>query len=259
MSKIMIENHVDVYEHFREFKPKHKKFIQRWAALTNLIYKARITYAKGARKDLEVIRDKDYPHIYVLNHRGNWDGYIFLSVFYQIARYDLGNIRGLVTVLCFENIFMSRIYRGAGLIPVFLKTHLVKARHHRSHPERLQLVSAANESMFNCLTYIQTKHRQKIFIYPEGTFNKGAPDTLLPVRKGAAEIARRVARADEPVAITTIGVAYSKKNQRIINPRRASVFVGRPIFVEPSMTTEEITDLIRVRLLSSVKKAVTLY
>jgi 1-acyl-sn-glycerol-3-phosphate acyltransferase len=209
--------------------------------------------------EMDSIRDRDCHHIYILNHRNDWDGYIFLSVFRQIAQYDIGNIRGMVTVLCFENIFMSRIYRGAGLIPVFLKAHLVKSKRHRNHPERLELVPAANESMFNCLTYIQTEHRQKIFIYPEGMFNTGAPDTLLPVRKGAAEIARRVAELDGPVAITTIGVAYGKKKRRIVNPRNTSVFVGRPIFVEPGMTTDEITELIRIRLLSSVKKAVALY
>ncbi|MCA9328061.1 hypothetical protein KDA14_06030, partial [Candidatus Saccharibacteria bacterium] len=71
-SEIMVENYENVYEHFRDY-PLNKKGIQRLFAFADFLFKARVNYAKGARKDLDLIRDNDYHHIYIFNHRGNWD------------------------------------------------------------------------------------------------------------------------------------------------------------------------------------------
>lgn len=257
MRDVTIENYEKVYDYFRDFK-QSPKFARRWYAFTGIVFKPRIHYAKGARKDLDLIRDNDHHHIYVFNHQDDWDGYVFFSALGKIAPYDVGKIRGMATSQCFESPF-PQAFRNTGYIPVFLKAYYAKARRHKSHPERLALIPAASQAMFKCFADIMTMHRQKFFVCPEGMYNTGAPDTILPIRSGTAEIALRVAKADGPVAITAIGVAYGKKRHRVVYPRRASVSVGRPIFVDGNMTTDEITKQIGKHLLSSVKKAVDLY
>ncbi len=257
MPELTIENYEKVYEYFRDFKPS-QKIARRWFTFTSIVFKSRVQYAEEARKDLDLVREKDYHHIYAFNHQDDWDGYVFFSVIHQIMPQDEGRIRAMATSLCFESP-LPQIFRGVGFIPVYLRAYYAKSRKHRNHPERLALVPAATKALLDCCTYIMTDHRQKIIICPEGTYNKGAPDTLLPIRNGAAEIAHRVAKLDGSVAITAIAVAYGKKRHRVVYPRNASAYVNRPIFVEPGMTVDEITELIRKRLQSSVEHAVKLY
>lgn len=257
MPEVTIENYKQVYEHFRDFQ-QSPTFIRRWYKFTSFVFKPRIQFAKGARKDLDLIHDNDYHHIYAFNHRDDWDGYVFFSILNKIVPYDVGKIRAMATSACFETP-LPQAFRATGYIPVFLKSYYAKARKHRNHPEHLALIPDTTSAMFDCFTYIMTKHRQKIFICPEGMYNTGAPDTLAPIRNGTAEIARRVAQIDGPVAITTIGLAYGKKRRRFVYPRNTSVYINRSIIVTPDMTVDDITEQIRKRLQSSVEHAVKLY
>jgi 1-acyl-sn-glycerol-3-phosphate acyltransferase len=261
--RIKAENYEEVYDHFRDVK-LNKMILVWWCASMNAIFKPRVNYAEGAREDLDLIKEKDYHHIYAFNHRRNSDGYIVVSICHQIAPQDIGNTRTLATSRIFEEkqyIPIMNIIIGSGCIPVFLKPYYKGSWRHRRHPERLGVLPHATEGLFDFLTHIQTKHRQKIIIFPEGKYNKGsAPDTLLTVRRGVGEIAHRVAQIDGPVAVTTIGITYEgKKNRMIKNPRNTSVYIERSIFVEPEMAPDQITELVRSSLLSSVQNAVALY
>ncbi len=255
--EIKIENHQKIYEHLRDYK-QNPKFMRRWYAFHGNLLNPRVRYAKGARKDLDLIRDKDYHHIYVTNHRGDSDGYILSAILHKVAPTDAGRVRLLTHSMGFESVF-ARLCRNLGTIPVFLKIYYTTSKRHKNHPERLAFVPEAAESMIDCLVAVMTEHRQKIFILPEGAFNLGAPDTLLPIRKGTAVVAHRVARIDGPVAITPIGIAYGKKKRRFDIPFNASLYVERPIFVESGMTVDEITEQVDATLLSSVKEAVKRY
>ena len=257
MPKVTIENYKQVYDYFCDFQ-QSTKFIKRWYAFTQFAFRPRLHYATGSHKDLDLIRDKDYRHIYAFNHQDNWDGYVFFSVIGTIAPHDVGRIRAMATSACFETPF-PKAFRNTGYIPVFLKSHHAQSRKHSKHPERLALVPTATKAAFECFTSVMLNHHQNIFICPEGTYNKGAPNTLLPLRSGTAEIAHRVAQINGPVAITAIGLAYGKKRQRFVNPRGASVYVNRSIFIRPEMTVDEITELLQKRLQSSVERAVELY
>ncbi len=261
LSEITVENYKEVYKHFGDLQ-LNQKSIKRWFAFANAFLKPRVQYARGARKDLDLIRDKDYHHLYAFNHRNDWDGYVMYSILHQIAPYDVGNIRALANSISFEARRFrpfARISKSIGFIPAFLKTYYTNGRRHKNHPERLALLPIATEAVFDCFIYVQTEHRQKVLVCPEGMYNKGAPDTLLTIRRGAGEIAQRVAQLDGPAAITPIAFAYGKKNRSVINPRNTSVFVERSIFVTPDMTVDEITEQIRKRLQASVEKAVELY
>lgn len=265
LSDVTVENYKNVYKYFGDY-PLNRRMIQRWYAFCNLVFRPRVYVSKQARKDLDLIRDNDYHHIYVFNHRHVYDGYIIYAILHQAARYDIGKIRAMAHSICFEGQQfqpVGRFSRAIGFIPVFLKFYYANDPKHKLHPERLNLIPAANEAMYDCFTYIQTKHRQKVFMCPEGMYNTGAPDSLITVHKGAAEIASRVARIDGPVAITPIGFSYSEKgrtkDRKLFNPLRTSAVVGKSLFIDANMSTEEITEMIRRQLLSTVKKAVDRY
>ena len=260
-SEIMVENYENVYEHFRDYE-LDKKGIRRLFGLGHFLFKARVNYAKGAREELDLIHDKDYHHIYVFNHRGNWDPCVYFSILRQVAPYDEGAMCLLANSFVYEAVHLrpfGKLLKDFGFFPVFLKSYYANDKPHRDHPERLKLLPPAAEKLFESLVYVQTQRRQKVLVCPEGEYNKGAPDTILTLHKGTAEIARRTAAIDGPVAITTIGFAYGKKRRRFVNPFGTSAYVGRSIFVEAGMTTDEITKRISKQLLASVKKAVRLY
>jgi hypothetical protein len=229
-------------------------------AITNALLRPRVYYAKGAREDLDLIRDKDYHHVYAFNHLSDWDLGVLRSIIYQIAPYDVGNTRELMNSYVFEELIARPfLWHVTGAIPVFITPYYKYSKKHKKFPERLATIPKATEKLFDCTTYIQTQRRQKIVICPEGGYNHGPPDTLLPIRRGVGEIAHRVAQIDGPVAITTIGFAYSKKAQRLHNPWGTSAYVERTIFVKAGMTPEQIIELTRIHLLSSVQNAVALY
>jgi 1-acyl-sn-glycerol-3-phosphate acyltransferase len=257
MPKITIDNHEEIYQYLGDYK-QNQKFMRRVYAFYSALFRPRLIYAKGARMDLDLIRDKEYHHIYVANHRVDRDAYMSFEIMHKIMPTDAGKVRLLAHSIGFESIF-ARLCRNLGVIPAFLKIYYTNSTKHKDHPERLALVPEATQSMLDCLVYVMTQHRQKLFIFPEGIFNPGAPDTLLPIRKGTGIIAHRVAQTGDPVAITPIGIAYNKTKQQFASPFRASLYVERPIFIEPDMTVDEITELIRKRLLTSVQKAVELH
>jgi 1-acyl-sn-glycerol-3-phosphate acyltransferase len=258
MSDFTIENYEKVYEHFRDYR-QNQKFVHGWYSLNNFMLRPRVHYAKGARKDLDLIRDKEYHHIYVFNHQDDWDGYVCVGLLDQVAPYDVGQLRPMVASQNYQGPLLFKAFRGIGGIPVFLRSHYAEAKKHRNHPERLDLVSAATAEALDCLADVMIQHRQKVLIFPEGRFNNGAPDTILPIFKGASIIAHRVAQVDSPVAITSVGLAYGKKRRRFTRPGNASGYVNRSIFVTPDMTIDEITELISKQLLNSVQHAVKLY
>ena len=257
MPEFTIENHKKIYEYLRQY-PQNKKLIRYVYSFVSFVLNPRIHYAKGACKDLDKIRDKDCHHIYVVNHRGDNDGFMYWAIVHKIMPSDEGRVRLLTHSMGYESP-LARLCRNLGTIPVFLKIYYKNANKHKNHPERLALIPDAAQSMFDCLVCVMTEHRQKLFIFPEGEFNTGARDTILPVRKGTAVVAQRVAQYQQPVAITPIGLAYGKMKHRFDKPFRASIYVNRPIFVAADMTVEEITKQVYDQLENSVKEAVRLY
>lgn len=260
-SEITVENHKNVYEYFRDLE-LNEKAVRRWYAFMNLILKPRVHYAKNARKDLDLIRNQGYHHIYAFNHRGDWDAWEYFSILHQVAPYDVGHVHSLANSFVYEASHMrpfGKLLKTFGFVPVFLKSYYSQDKPHRDYPERLKLLPHATEGLFDLCTYIQTERHKKVLICPEGMYNKGQTDTILPLQRGIAEIAQRVASTDSPVAITMIGFAYGKKPRRYVNPRSTSAYVERSLFIETGMSTDEILEQISSKLLTSVKQAVKLY
>jgi 1-acyl-sn-glycerol-3-phosphate acyltransferase len=260
-SEITVENYENVYEHFGNLD-LNQKAVQRWYALMNWALRPRVQYAAGARADLDQIHDQDYHHIYAFNHRGDWDACEYFSILHQVAPYDVGSVHSLANSFVFEASHLrpfGKMLKDLGLVPVFLKSYYSQDRPHRNHPERLEFLPQATEGLFDLCTSIQTDRRKKLLICPEGMYNKGRTDTILPIQRGIAEIAHRVAAIDGPVAITIIGFAYGKKPRRFVKPFGINAYVGRSIFVDSDMSKDEITKQISDGLLSSVKRAVELY
>lgn len=263
-SEITVENYENVYSHFRDFSI-NRGIIRHWYRFVNIFLHPRVHYAKNARKDLDLIRDQDYHHVYALNHRGHWDAHVYQPVIHQIAPDEVGNLRVMANSFIFEASYLrpfNKIVKSLGFIPVFLKPYYANYKPHKDYPERLKMLPVAAQTLLDCFVYVMTEHRQKILCCPEGEYNDGAPDTLLPLRRGMSEIVYRVAKIDGPVAITPLALAYSgkdwKKNKRM-DPRNVSVVIGRSIFVDAGMDQSEITKRVNDELLASVRKAAKLY
>ena len=258
---VTVENYAKVYEYFREIELPTTR-LRRWYGAMNFLLKPRVRYADDARHDLDRIRDKKYHHIYTFNHRGDWDAYEYFSILHDVAPYDVGNIHALANSFLFEASHLrplGKLMKDFGLMPVFLRSYYSQDKPHKDHPERLNFIPQATAGLLDLCTYMLLDRHKKLLICPEGEYNKGPVDTILPIQKGTAEIARRVAEIDGPVAITPIGLVYGKKQRRFVQPFRVSAFVERSLFVESGMSNKDITQKLNNLLLSSVKNAAERY
>ncbi len=253
--RIALDNYKEVYDYFRDVQLPTGKLKKGYSFL-NAIFEPRVSYADDASQDLVQINENEYPHIYAFNHRSNWDSVVIPSILHQIAPQDVGNLRGMTNSKALS--LLRFIAEPMGSIPVFIKGH------YRDQPELLNMLPDAQNEMFDTFACTETELRQKIYGCPEGEYNKHGPaDSLTTVRRGMAEIACRIAQTKSPVAITPTAFAYGTRNWKYARclkyPFNTSAYVERSILVEPDMSSAQVTELLRTRLLCAVQNAVALY
>lgn len=254
--EITLDNYSDVYEYYKDYDNDGKILGFAYHAF-NKILRPRVSFAPGAKEDLDQINTESKPHIYIFNHLSKWDYFIFAATLDQIAPEDIGNIRTMGADFNFRGpkITPSQIQAGPlvdyiGGIPVFRRMDYPDAELHD-----------VQDKLFDCVAHSIISGK-KAAAAPEGKINvTNDPTKLLKVHSGVGEVATRAARTlGSDVAITPIGLCYKREKHLTRNKaRKTKVFVEKSVLITPEMTANQATELYAESLQRAAMIAYGLY
>ncbi|GGK53130.1 lysophospholipid acyltransferase family protein [Nocardia camponoti] len=235
--EVLLDNSAAVYDYYLRHQQNRLRALVSYAVLARR-YQPRISYAEGAKDQLNALMRSGRPVIYAINHLSENDPYTVAAAAWRSPlRRKIGRIR----VLAKDELFTEPSQRAKvdmmGGIPVF-----------RGKDHGLRAVNAAGQLMIDVAAG-RLAAGDHLAIFPEGTCNDVDPATVQAVGSGIGHIAFRATKLGAPPVLVALAMSYGA------DARLASFHLRAPVLELPSRPAE-IARFVKDELQQAVDAAI---